>query len=197
MGAGLTGMAQHGGVLPVGGTFFVLLRLHAPGRPARRADGLARRVRRGPTTPSAWARTGRPTSRSSTWPRCGPCRASACIRPADANETAQAWRLAVEAEGPVGLLLTRQDVPVLAGTADAAPRGRGAGRLRPVRARPATLQIVLVAQRERGPALRGRRARRWPARASRRAWCPSRRGTSSSGNPRTTAPASSLRSCPS
>jgi transketolase len=36
------------------------------------------------------------------------------IRPADANETAQAWRVAIEqAEGPVCLLLTRQDVPVL------------------------------------------------------------------------------------
>ena len=37
---------------------------------------------RGRTTPSAWARTGRRTSRSSTWPRCGPCRGSAsCGRP--------------------------------------------------------------------------------------------------------------------
>ena len=46
----------------------------------------------------------------------------ALVRPADANETAQAWRLAVEADGPVGLVLTRQDVPVLDGTAE-----RGAG----------------------------------------------------------------------
>jgi transketolase len=49
------------------------------------------------------------------------------VRPADANETAQAWRLAVEADAPVGLVLTRQDVPVLAGTAeraaDGVPRG--------------------------------------------------------------------------
>jgi transketolase len=49
------------------------------------------------------------------------------IRPADANETAQAWRLAVEADGPVGLILTRQNVPVLADTAaraaDGVPRG--------------------------------------------------------------------------
>ena len=40
------------------------------------------------------------------------------VRPADANETAQAWRLAVESDGPVGLVLTRQDIPVLAETAD-------------------------------------------------------------------------------
>ena len=39
------------------------------------------------------------------------------VRPADANETAQAWRLAVESDEPVGLALTRQDVPVLAETA--------------------------------------------------------------------------------
>ncbi len=36
------------------------------------------------------------------------------IRPADANETAQAWRVALEREdGPVALLLSRQDIPVL------------------------------------------------------------------------------------
>jgi transketolase len=39
------------------------------------------------------------------------------VRPADANETAQAWRVAVDTDGPVGLVLTRQDVPVLEGTA--------------------------------------------------------------------------------
>jgi transketolase len=50
------------------------------------------------------------------------------VRPADANETAEAWRLAVEADGPVGLVLTRQDIPVLEGTAERAPDGvfRGA-----------------------------------------------------------------------
>ena len=37
------------------------------------------------------------------------------VRPADANETAQAWKLAVESEEPVGLALSRQDVPVLRG----------------------------------------------------------------------------------
>jgi transketolase len=36
------------------------------------------------------------------------------IRPADANETVQAWRIALQqARGPVALLLTRQDLPVL------------------------------------------------------------------------------------
>jgi len=36
------------------------------------------------------------------------------IRPADANETVQAWRVALEREdGPVALLLSRQGIPVL------------------------------------------------------------------------------------
>ena len=36
------------------------------------------------------------------------------IRPADANETAQAWRVALEhSDGPVALILTRQGIPVI------------------------------------------------------------------------------------
>ncbi|WP_068840219.1 transketolase [Pontibacter akesuensis] len=36
------------------------------------------------------------------------------LRPADANETVQAWRVALEhADGPVALVLTRQELPVL------------------------------------------------------------------------------------
>ncbi|PIB75051.1 transketolase [Mycolicibacterium brumae] len=49
------------------------------------------------------------------------------VRPADANETAHAWRAVLErgsASGPVGLILTRQNVPVLDGTdADGVARG--------------------------------------------------------------------------
>ena len=71
MGAAMVGMAKHGGVLPVGGTFFVFSRLHAPGRPARGAVARRRCCSCSPTTPSASARTARRTSRSSTSPRCG------------------------------------------------------------------------------------------------------------------------------
>ena len=56
------------------------------------------------------------------------------IRPGDANETAAAWRLAVErADGPVALALTRQKLPTLAGTAELAGEGlrRGGYVLRP------------------------------------------------------------------
>lgn len=41
------------------------------------------------------------------------------IRPADANETAQAWRAAMtQRKGPVALILTRQVLPILAPTGD-------------------------------------------------------------------------------
>jgi transketolase len=46
------------------------------------------------------------------------------IRPADANETAGAWRVAMtHRDGPVALVLTRQAVPVLAGTGDVSRGG--------------------------------------------------------------------------
>ncbi|MGH8919037.1 MAG: transketolase-like TK C-terminal-containing protein, partial [Actinomycetes bacterium] len=40
------------------------------------------------------------------------------IRPADANESAQALRLAIEGDGPTALILSRQELPVLEGTAE-------------------------------------------------------------------------------
>jgi transketolase len=48
----------------------------------------------------------------------------AVLRPADANETAAAWRWAIgRAEGPVALVLTRQKLPVLPGTQRMADEG--------------------------------------------------------------------------
>ena len=66
-------------------------------------------------------RTAPPTSRSSTWPRCGPSRVWRSSGPADGNETAYAWQATLDkqsvfASGPVGLALTRQNVPTLEGT---------------------------------------------------------------------------------
>jgi transketolase len=51
----------------------------------------------------------------------------AVVRPADANETAAVWAAAVESRQPTGLVLTRQDVPVLDRSAgeDAEAAGRG------------------------------------------------------------------------
>lgn len=50
------------------------------------------------------------------------------IRPADANETATAWRVVMESNKPSGLCLSRQNLPVIDSTAttDASLVGRGA-----------------------------------------------------------------------
>ncbi len=50
------------------------------------------------------------------------------LRPADANETVEAWRVTLlHTAGPVGLVLTRQKLPVLDRTRLAPPNGtRGA-----------------------------------------------------------------------
>jgi transketolase len=49
------------------------------------------------------------------------------MRPGDANEVAAAWRVHLDGEGPTALLLTRQKIPVLEGTAERAPTGVAAG----------------------------------------------------------------------
>ncbi len=43
----------------------------------------------------------------------------AIVRPADANETSAAWHATLAQRGPVGLILTRQNVPTLVSAADA------------------------------------------------------------------------------
>ncbi|MCY3971007.1 MAG: transketolase [Acidobacteria bacterium] len=49
------------------------------------------------------------------------------LRPADANETAAAWALALETPGPCALVLTRQKLPVLEATVDGALDGVARG----------------------------------------------------------------------
>ena len=127
MGSVMNGMAEHGGVLPLGGTLFVFTDYM---RPAVRLASLS-----GSHVMYSWTHdsiglgqdgpTHQPVEHLMSL-RAMP--GLSLIRPADANETAQAWKLAVEAEGPVGLCLTRQNVPVLAETATSAAEGvrRGA-----------------------------------------------------------------------
>jgi len=64
------------------------------------------------------------------------------VRPGDANETAAAWKAVLERpEGPAGLALTRQDVPILAGTSVEGV-ARGGYVLADVAAGP--LRVVLI-----------------------------------------------------
>jgi transketolase len=127
MAASMNGMAQHRGVLPVGGTFFCFSDYMRPS--VRLASLTGTHVIYSWTHDSIGLGQDGPTHQPIE--HLASLRAMpglSLVRPADANETAQAWRIAVEADGPVGLVLTRQNVPVLAGTAERAPAGvdRGA-----------------------------------------------------------------------
>jgi transketolase len=114
MGAAVNGLALHGGIVkPYGSTFLVFSDYM---RPAIRLSALM-------GLPVVWVFTHDSVAVGEDGPTHQPIEHHAAlrsipgltvIRPADANETAQAWRVAIEqAEGPVCLLLTRQDVPVL------------------------------------------------------------------------------------
>ncbi|HXQ59043.1 MAG TPA: transketolase [Acidimicrobiales bacterium] len=118
MGAVMNGLALHGGVLPVGGTFFVFsdymrgaVRLAALSEAHVIYSWTHDSVGLGEDGP-----THQPVEQLAAMRAMPGLRV---IRPADANETAHAWRIAVDADGPTGLILTRQTIPVLEGTADA------------------------------------------------------------------------------
>jgi transketolase len=118
MGGIMNGMALHGGVLPVGGTFFNFsdymrgsVRLAAISEAKVVYSWTHDSVGLGEDGP-----THQPIEQLASMRAMPGLRV---IRPADANETAHAWRLAVEGDGPTALILTRQGLPVLDGTADA------------------------------------------------------------------------------
>jgi transketolase len=70
------------------------------------------------------------------------------VRPGDANETAAAWRLAVDRrDGPIALSLTRQKLPTLAETAGRAREGvaRGGYVLRESSGGPSKIALLLLA----------------------------------------------------
>jgi transketolase len=120
----MNGMSAHGGVLPVGGTFFIFsdymrpsVRLAAMSRYKEIFSFTHDSVGLGEDGP-----THQPVEHLASLRAMPQLR---LIRPADANETAVAWRIAVASDGPTALVLTRQNLPVLEGTAGA-PVDRGA-----------------------------------------------------------------------
>ncbi len=141
MGAAMNGMALHGGILPVGGTFFIFSDYM---RPAVRLAALSdAHVIYSWSHDSVGVGEDGPTHQpieqlASLRAMPGLC----LLRPGDANETAMAWRVAVEHEGPVGLILSRQNLTVLEGTANAEGVRRGAYVLRDTQGVPA---VVLAA----------------------------------------------------
>jgi transketolase len=129
MGAIVNGLCLHGGMVkPYGSTFLIFSDYM---RPAVRLSALM-------SLPVVWVWTHDSVGLGEDGPTHQPVEHYAAlraipnlwlIRPADANETSFAWKVALEREeGPVAILLTRQDVPVLdpSEVADASGLERGA-----------------------------------------------------------------------
>jgi transketolase len=113
MAAALNGMAAHGGVRPYGSTFFVFADYMKPAIRLAALMGL----------PVVWIFTHDSIGVGEDGPTHQPIEQLAMLRsipnvmvlrPADATETAEAWRVAMERrDGPTALVLTRQKLPVL------------------------------------------------------------------------------------
>ena len=113
MGAILNGMALHSGLIPYGGTFFVFSDYMRP--PMRLAAMNA--------LPVIYIFTHDSIGMGEDGPTHQPVEqliglrsipGMVVLRPADANETVAAWRIAIgRKQGPVALVLTRQGLPVL------------------------------------------------------------------------------------
>jgi transketolase len=68
----------------------------------------------------------------------------ATVRPADANEVTQAWKSILRRQGPVGMLLSRQNLPVFDRTTFAAASGVDKGAYI-LQAAPSAPEVVLIA----------------------------------------------------
>jgi transketolase len=123
MGAMLNGLAAHGGTVPFGATFLIFSDYMRP--PIRLAAMMKLHVIYVFTHDSI--ALGQDGSTHQPVEQLAGLRAVpglTVIRPADANETAAAWRVALEAgDHPVALVLTRQNVPTLDRTRCAAADG--------------------------------------------------------------------------
>ncbi len=129
MGAIVNGAAAHGGIVkPYGSTFLIFSDYMRPSVRLSALMGL----------PVVWVWTHDSVGLGEDGPTHQPVEHIAAlraiphlwvIRPADANETTQAWRVALERQdGPVALLLSRQNLPVFdrsAGLGDAEGLERG------------------------------------------------------------------------
>jgi transketolase len=113
MGSILNGMALHGGLIPYGGTFLIFSDYMRP--PIRLAAMMELKLIYIFTHDSIGLGEDGPTHQPIE--QLATLRAIpnlTILRPCDANETAEAWRFALRhKEGPVGLTLTRQGLPIL------------------------------------------------------------------------------------
>jgi transketolase len=112
MGAIINGISVHGGVIPYGGTFLIFSDYM---RPAVRLSALSH-------YPSIWVYTHDSIGLGEDGPTHQPVEHLAAlraipnlvvIRPADANEVTEAWKVAISRRhGPTALIFTRQAIPV-------------------------------------------------------------------------------------
>lgn len=113
MGSILNGLSLHGGLVPYGGTFLIFSDYMRP--PIRLAALMGLQVIYVFTHDSIGLGEDGPTHQPIE--QLAALRAIpnlTVIRPCDANETAEAWRMALKRkDGPVALALTRQNVPTL------------------------------------------------------------------------------------
>jgi len=144
MAAAMNGMALHGGVRPYGGTFLIF------------SDYMKPAVRLGALmgAPAIHVFTHDSIGLGEDGPTHQPIEQLAglraipglnVIRPADANETAAAWKVALEAtDRPTALAFSRQNLPTMAETASSAMEGvaRGAYVLADSEGAP---EVILIA----------------------------------------------------
>ncbi|HET6402049.1 MAG TPA: transketolase [Candidatus Kapabacteria bacterium] len=112
MAAIINGMAAHGCIYPSGSTFFCFSDYM---RPAVRLSALM-------NIPSVFVYTHDSVALGEDGPTHEPIEQLASlrampnftiIRPADANETVEAWRCIMKMKGPAGIVLTRQKIPII------------------------------------------------------------------------------------
>jgi transketolase len=145
MGAIMNGLALHGGILPYAGTFLIFSDYM---RPSIRLAALMKQhvvyvfthdsIGLGEDGP-----THQPIEQLSTL-RAIP--GLTLLRPADANETAEAWRVAIRHRGgPVALALTRQKLPFIDRAVHAPASGVAQGAYTLAEAEGGAPQVVLIA----------------------------------------------------
>lgn len=143
LGAIADGMALHGGLIPYTGTFFTFSDYMRP--PIRLAALSHLRVVFIFTHDSIGLGEDGPTHQPVEHLlalRAIP--GLVVLRPADANETAEAWRVALERHGPTALVLSRQALPVTDRTTHAAATGLRYGAYVLAEAPGGTPDVILI-----------------------------------------------------
>lgn len=145
MGAILNGLSLHGGVRPYGATFLVFSDYMRPA--IRLAALMGQPVIYIFTHDSVWVGEDGPTHQPVE--HLLALRAIpdlVVLRPADANETAAAWRVALQrVDGPTALLLSRQGLPVLEGALERGSDGVARGAYSIADCESGTPDIVIIA----------------------------------------------------